>query len=470
MQQLSTDSVQELGQKLIRFCKSDDAFVSEPVNSILEAIQDGLYITDKNAITVTVNKAYERITGLDRKLLIGRSMDEIVTQGYLTNSISADVLRKKEVVTTVQTINQNQKILVTGSPLFDEQGNVSYIISSVRDVTELVAAKHAQEQLENLYKTKSQHKVQCSDTDFIISRQSQAVFDQATHIAQFDCKVLIQGETGTGKSKLARYIHSCSPRASEVFMELNCSGIPENLLEIELFGYVAGAFTGASAKGKKGLLEIAHKGTLFLDEIGDLPLPLQVKILKVIEEQRFIPVGATEYKTIDIRVISATHKHLKTQISKGEFREDLYYRLNVVELELAPLRERRTEIIPLIQFYKNHVNQKYGLNTEIELEVLEFLSCWNWPGNIRELINLVERLLVSSTDRMITLNHLPKEFTEFGLKKAVSTSLKDRMVAYEKSLIIEAMSKFSSMRQAAMALGVDQSTLVKKIARYKHEP
>lgn len=455
--------------EIIQFSKSKDEFLTDSVLSLIEAIQDGIYITDKNAVTVTVNQAYERITGLKREQLVGKNMHDIVEQGLLTNSISADVLKSKSVVTTLQTINQNQKILVTGCPLFDGNGDVSYIISSVRDVTELVAAKHAQEQLENLYKFKSQYKVECSDADFIISRQSQSLFDLATHIARFDCKVLIQGETGTGKSKMARYIHSCSPRANDVFLELNCSGIPENLLEIELFGYVAGAFTGASAKGKKGLLEVAHKGTLFLDEIGDLPLTLQVKILKVIEEQRFIPVGATEYKMIDVRIISATHKNLKAQIEQGLFREDLYFRLNVVELELLPLRQRRAEIIPLIQFYKQQFNQKYGLNTEFELEVLELLSVYCWPGNVRELINLVERLLVSTPDRIITLSHLPKEFKELQPKTTLSLSLKDRMMAYEKGLILETMNKFSSMRQAATALGVDQSTLVKKIARYKQD-
>ena len=200
-----------------------------------------------------------------------------------------------------------------------------------------------------------------------------------------------------------------------------------------------------------------------------MPIALQVKILKVIEEQRFIPVGATEYKSIDVRIISATHKHLKNLIQDGLFREDLYYRLNVVELELLPLRQRRTEIIPLIQFYKALFNQKYQLNTEFELEVLELLSVYHWPGNVRELINLVERLLVSTPDRMITLNHLPKDFKELEVKKHISVSLKERMSAYEKGLIFEAMNKFSSMRQAASALGVDQSTLVKKIARYKQE-
>lgn len=469
MEQVSINYIENLYKKLSQHPISNETFTSEPFKSILEAIPEGIYIIDKNTITIAVNKAYERISGLDRNIFVGRSVIDLCNEGIFTNSLSLDVLHTKETVTRIQTINGRPNIYVSGCPLFDEAGNVSYIIGCIRNVSELVTAKHAQEQLESLYKTKAQHKINCSGSDFIISKQSQAIFDTTTRIAQFDCKVLIQGETGTGKSKLAKYIHSYSSRKNEVFLELNCSGIPENLLEIELFGYVSGAFTGASNKGKKGLLEIAHKGTLFLDEIGDLPLALQVKLLKVIEEQAFIPVGATEYKYIDVRIISATHKNLKKQVQLGEFREDLYYRINVVQLELSPLRQRRAEVIPLIQFYKNHFNQKYNLKTEFEADVLEYLSTYEWPGNIRELINMVERLLVSNHTNLITLNDLPREITVNSNIKTPKGTLKEKVDAYEKSLIIEAMNVYDSMRQAATYLGVDQSTLVKKIARYKQE-
>lgn len=441
-------------------------FDVEPFRSIIDAIQDGIYITDENANTIAVNSAYERITGLHRNILIGRHMGDLVKRGYLSNSASLEVVKRREVVTLVQSINGNQKILVTGSPVFDEKKQLICIVTSVRDITELLRAKHAQEQLENLFRSQSQHKISCSANDLIISRETQRVFDLATNVARFDSKVLLRGETGTGKSKMARYIHSISSRAEHAFLELNCSGIPDSLLEMELFGYVAGAFTGASAKGKKGLLEIAHQGTLFLDEIGDLPLNMQVKLLKMIEESRFLPVGATEFKDVDIRVICATHRNLEDMVAQGEFREDLFYRINVVDIELPPLRSRRSEIMPLVQQYQKQFNEKYQMNTVFSLEAIEAMSHYSWPGNIRQLVNVVERLMVSDHSTEITLHNLPA-YLRSDAASAQPKGLKERVQAFEMELIMQALSEHGSTRATAEALGVEQSTLVKKIARFK---
>lgn len=442
-------------------------FDVEPLRSIIDAIQDGIYITDAQAVTLAVNSAYERITGLNRNILIGRYMGDLVKLGYLSNSASIEVLKRQEVVTLVQTINGSQKILVTGSPVFDEKKRLTCIVTSVRDITELLRAKHAQEQLENLFRSQAQYKLSGSTNDLIISRETQSIFDLATNIAKFNSKILLRGETGTGKSKLARYIHSISLRAEFAFLELNCSGIPDNLLEIELFGYVPGAFTGAAVKGKKGLLEIAHQGTLFLDEIGDLPLSMQVKLLKVIEENRFLPVGATEFKEVDIRIVSATHRNLEKMVADGEFREDLYYRINVVDLELPPLRERRSEILPLIQRYQRSFNEKYEMDKNLSPEVLEVLSHYSWPGNLRQLVNVIERLMVSTTQSEITIHDLPQYLRTARTEDLQPMTLKDKVLAYERELILNALSIHGSTRATADALGVEQSTLVKKIARFR---
>lgn len=442
-------------------------FDVEPIRSIIDAIQDGIYITDANAVTIAVNSAYQRITGLNRNILIGRYMGDLVKLGYLSNSASLEVLKRQDVVTLVQTINGTQKILVTGSPVFDEKKQLICVVTSVRDITELLRAKHAQEQLENLFRNQSQYKISIASNDLIISRETQNLFDLATNVAKFNSKILLRGETGTGKSKLARYIHSISPRAEYAFLELNCSGIPDNLLEIELFGYVPGAFTGAAAKGKKGLLEIAHQGTLFLDEIGDLPLNMQVKLLKVIEDNRFLPVGSTEFKEVDIRIISATHRNLEDMVANGEFREDLVYRINVVELFLPPLRTRSSEILPLVQQYQKSFNEKYDLGKQFSPEVIEALTHYNWPGNIRQLVNVVERLMVSTTQTEITVHDLPKNIrTEVSFEK-VELSLKEKVLAFERDLILSALNIHGSTRATAEALRVEQSTLVKKIARFK---
>lgn len=442
-------------------------FDIEPIRSLIDAIQDGIYITDANAVTIAVNNAYERISGLNRSILIGRYMGDLVEVGYLSNSASLEVIKRKEVVTLVQTINGSQKILVTGSPVFDEKQKLICVVTSVRDITELLRAKHAQEQLENLFRSQSQYRISGTSHDLVISKETQNIFDVVTNIAKFDCKVLLRGETGTGKSKLARYIHSISSRADQAFLELNCSGIPDNLLEIELFGYASGAFTGASAKGKKGLLEIAHQGTVFLDEIGDLPLSMQVKLLKVIEESRFLPVGATEFKQVDIRIIAATHRNLEEMITRGEFREDLFYRINVVDLELPPLRQRRSEILPLIQQYQKYFNDKYQLNKHFSPEVIELLTQQEWPGNIRQLVNVIERLIVSTVQDEIQSHNLPENFRPAVPQSDTVLTLKDRVLNYERNLIVEALSMYGSTRATADALGVEQSTLVKKIARFK---
>lgn len=444
-------------------------FNVEPIRSFMEAIQDGIYITDAEAVTLAVNSAYERITGLNRSLLLGRYMGDLVKLGYLSNSVSLEVIKRQDVVTLVQSIHGNQKILVTGSPIFDAKQQLLCVVTCVRDITELLRAKHAQEQLENLFRSQAQYKISSHASDFIVSQHTQDILDLATHVAKFDSKVLIGGETGTGKSQLARYIHHMSPRAEQAFLELNCSGLPDNLLEIELFGYVAGAFTGASSKGKKGLLEIAHQGTLFLDEIGDLPLHLQVKLLKVIEEQRFLAVGGTEFKQIDVRIISATHRNLKDMLDHGQFREDLFYRLNVVELNLPPLRERRAEIIPLLEHYLSLWNQKYQQHKSLSPEVLEALSHYAWPGNIRELVNLVERLCVMTRQDHIELQHLPEHLSVQCDVTSTPLSLKAQVLAYERQLIIEALAVHGSTRATAQALQVEQSTLVKKIARFKQQ-
>lgn len=442
-------------------------FDVEPIRSIIDAVDDGIYITDADAVTYAVNSAYERMTGLNRNMLIGRFVGDLVKLGYFSNSVSIEVLKRREVVTLVQCINGTQKILVTGTPVFDEKHQVVCVVCSVRDITELLRAKHAQEQLENLFRSRSQYKISNKAYDLIISRETQQIFDLATNVAKFNSKVLLRGETGTGKSKLARFIHAISPRAEFAFLELNCSGIPDNLLEIELFGYVAGAFTGASAKGKKGLLEIAHQGTLFLDEIGDLPLSMQVKLLKVIEGNCFLPVGATEFKQVDIRIISATHRNLENMVATGEFREDLYYRINVVDLELPPLRERHSEILPLIYHYQKSFNEKYSLEKHFSPEVIEALTHHDWPGNIRQLVNVVERLMVCTPHDEISMHDLPENLRQHSDLSMNALCLKDKVLAYERELILNALNLYGSTRATADALGVEQSTLVKKISRFK---
>lgn len=252
-------------------------------------------------------------------------------------------------------------------------------------------------------------------------------------------------------------------------MELNCAAFPEGLLEAELFGYAAGAFTGATPRGKQGLLDVAHGGTLFLDEIGDLPLSLQVKLLKVVEENRYLPVGGTAFRHTNVRLITATHQDLNDRVKKGGFREDLFYRISVVPLWLPPLRQRRDEVIPLLNYYLDHFNQLHDVKRRWNPEALELLSNYSWPGNIRELINLTERLAVTAVEDEITTTTLPSEiFPALPLSvESASGDLRQQVSRFEQQLIQQALAKHGTTRAAAAVLGIDQSTLVKKQRRWR---
>ena len=282
-------------------------------------------------------------------------------------------------------------------------------------------------------------------------------------------KVLLQGETGVGKTLVAQFIHNASGRAKEPFLALNCGALPENLIEAELFGYAPGAFTGAGPKGKRGLLELANHGTLFLDEIGDLPLPVQVKLLKVIEENRFIPVGGLELKEVDVRIISATHHDLKQLVAEGRFRADLYYRLNVVPISIAALRERSEEIPPLLEYYLASCNARYQRQVQLSLEALDLLCEYSWPGNIRELINIIERLVVTSRTEVIEALDLPEEILNLDPQQVDDSRLPLRKVLEnaERTAIRAALQLHKTTRQAAKALGVSQATVVQKMKRWE---
>ncbi|WP_339718974.1 sigma 54-interacting transcriptional regulator [uncultured Paraglaciecola sp.] len=445
--------------------KSLNAKLLQPV---LDALPDGVYITDGEGITITVNKAYERITGLQRHRVLGKHMKDIVTDGYISKSVSLEVIREQQPITRVQTIKGDRKIVVSGNPMFDQDGKLEFVISSVRDVTALLRAKHAEEQLEQILTVRKEYgidvDVHTDKAGVLTGTNTRLCYKLAEKVAPTDVKILIQGETGTGKTLLAQFIHDNSLRAAAPFISLNCAAMPEGLIEAELFGYTSGAFTGASVKGKEGLLDIANGGTLFLDEIGDLPLSLQAKLLKVIEENKFLPLGATRFKTTNIRLITATHHDLKEAIADGRFREDLYYRLQIMPLDLPPLRQRQDEILSLLEHYLTHYAKRYNTQKTLHPETSEVLLHYKWPGNIRELMNLAERLVLITEHTEILPNDLPESIRPLmtHCDPYSSGSLKQQVSNLERELINNAMSLYGSTRAAAASLGINQSTLVKK--------
>ncbi len=445
------------------------------MEAIFESSYDGLYITDGQARTLRVNSAYERITGLDRRELIGRNMRELVREGLFDHSVSLEVLEKGRSVTIMQSIKGGKQVMVTGTPIFDDEGRVSLVVTNVRDITELnqLRAQLAQSrQMSSRYYQSLLEQSQYEDAlkDMVARSSSMSrVLQKAVKVAAVDTVVLLTGESGVGKSMLARIIHRMSPRKDAPFVRINCGAIPESLMESELFGYTKGAFTGAAPEGKVGLIQAGHRGTVFLDEVGELTLGMQVKLLQVIEEQTFTRVGGTRPVAVDVRLIAATNRNLEELVEEGRFRRDLFYRLNVVPITIPPLRRRQEDIPALALKFLEKVNRSQGLNKRLEPEVLEVLLAYHFPGNVRELINLVERMVVMSEGPSVGINDLPGELKRPGPLPVdpvqAGMGLKEAVGRLEAQMIVGALQRYGTVARAARALGIHPTTLWRKAAR-----
>ncbi|MDW7651804.1 MAG: sigma 54-interacting transcriptional regulator [Bacillota bacterium] len=454
--------------------------VAQELEDIIESSYDGIWITDGEGYTLHVNSAYERISGIKKEEVLGRHMQELVDKGYFSDSVTLHVLKKKERATIMHEIRKTGKrALITGNPIFNEDGEIVRVVTNVRDITELM---HLKENLDDKEKQAARFKNELAqlrsqrvDDDIVVeSQQMRHIYDLATWVGQVDSTVLILGESGVGKEVVAQIIVRSSERRDEAFIKVNCGAIPDNLLESELFGYEKGSFTGADKKGKPGMFELAHKGTLLLDEVAEIPLNLQVKLLRAIQEQEIMRVGGTKPVKLDVRIIAATNSNLEELVQQGEFREDLFYRLNVIPITVPPLRERRDDISPLVEHFLRKYNDKYRLNKSIRFDVVDRLVVYPWPGNVRELQNIVERMVVLSREDVIGLETLPlqlKPVTEserqFHVDVAGVVPLKDALFEVERKLVMKALQKYGTTRRAAEALGVDQSTVVRKVQRIR---
>jgi PAS domain S-box-containing protein len=450
--------------------------VVKDLEAIIENTYDGLYITDGNAVTLRVNRAYERITGIRRQEVVGRDMKELVKSGVFNRSVTLEVLEKKKTSTFIQEVRTGKKVIVTGTPIFNDDGNIEMVVTTVRDITELVELKdrlHERELELNCYKEELEKIKTYMEEDFsfvTVSKVMNNLIETAYKAAHFDSNILITGESGTGKGSLAKLIHNWSHRKKGPFIKINCAAIPENLFESELFGYEPGAFSGASNKGKKGMLEIANGGTLFLDEIGDLPLSLQSKLLQVIEEKEMIRLGSTKSIKLDIRIIAATNQDIENLIEKGKFRRDLYYRINTVSLHLKPLRERVEDIIPLANYFLKLLNNKYNMNKVLTPEALKALSSYSYPGNIRELSNIVENAFLISDNSFIDKNDLPEHIRkDEKINISEENDLRKIINEIELKALKSALEKYGSTRKAAKYLNISQSSLVRKLKKLTHD-
>lgn len=289
-------------------------------------------------------------------------------------------------------------------------------------------------------------------------------------IAPFDATVLLTGESGVGKNRFAGMIHGFSERREAPLIVINCGAIPENLLESELFGYEKGAFTGANLRGKAGLIETAHRGTLFLDEIGDLPLSMQVKLLKVIQEKKITRVGGISEKDVDFRLIAATNKDLLSLVESGGFRKDLFYRLNVVSITIPPIRKRREDIPDLIHYFAARYNEKYGKDHSFSETAVERMKRYPWPGNVRELENVVEGAILIADHPVITEDMLPPDIRSETAAERYDTegrTLKQILEGVEREIVLEAYERYGTTIKTAEALGISQASVSLKLNKYR---
>ena len=444
--------------------------------AIIENSYDGIYITDGAAVTLRVNRAYEAISGLKAEEVVGRSMGQIVQAGLIDRSGTLMALESRRPVTLEQTFRTGRHALIASTPVFDETGDIVMVVTNVRDMTELydLQAKYREaEALSQKYYSEIEFNRQqlLASADIIASdRRMLETLALVDRVAALDTTVLLLGETGVGKEKVARYIYKNSARRDGRFITVNCGAIPPNLIESELFGYEKGAFTGASREGKLGLFEVADQGILFLDEIGELPLDMQVKLLRVLQERQVTPVGGTRSIPLDVRVLAATNRNLEEMVRNKTFRDDLYYRLNVVPITIPPLRERRDDILSFVKYFLASFNKKYDFHKEFSSGALQAMVEYDWPGNVRELRNVVERVVIMCRDALIQPGDLPfrGEWTPSLLASRPDgpVDLKALSEEFELQFILHAYEKYGNVRQAAASLGMDPSTFVRKRRKY----
>jgi PAS domain S-box-containing protein len=427
----------------------------ELLEIVFDNVANGIYIVDGKGVTIRVNKTFEEMSGFTNDELAGRSLYDLVgPDRHFSGSASLLVIEKKAPVTATYSTLTGRKLLVKGRPIFDELGAIRYIINTIWDLTVVQYSKKIDADTARTQMLIEEDIVTCS-------QNMSEVIDLALRVAATDSTILLAGESGVGKSLLAKVIHRASERKNEQLLQINCAAIPESLLEAELFGYEPGAFTGADRKGRVGLFEQADGGTIFLDEITEVPLHLQSKLLGIIQDKTFYKVGGREERSVDVRLIAASNRDLAAQVALGRFREDLYYRLNVVPLEIPALRDRVEDIPLLIRYFADHYNRRYNSYKRFSEELVEQMALLPWKGNIRELENVVERMIVTTAGNEI--NSLEQINGGVPADEGERKSLNNLMQIYEDTLLMQSWREFGTTRKVAASLGLSQATAARKL-------
>lgn len=445
---------------------------SKELNQVIEQSPSSVYIADKELNTLRINNSFEQLTGLERDRILGGNTAELEKENIFSPSVCMLTLWEGRRIVVPQLVDGKKQFITSGAPVFNEHGEI------FRVITNSLIEENAYQMSDYLSKLNEDEEKKAEPLKKIIAESSEmkAILQLADLIKDTETTILIEGETGVGKSMLARYIHETGNRSGEKMTEVNCGAIPSNLLESELFGYERGAFTGADRKGKAGLIEASEGGTILLDEIGELPLLLQVKLLHFLQNKRIKRIGGTEEISVNVRVIAATNKNLEELVETGEFRQDLYYRLNVVPITIPPLRVRKEDIMPSVEHFMDKYTKLYNKTFPISQQNIDYFMSNPWKGNLRELENCIERMVVTEGAVMFNASldatgdtRTISQIQQNGIPQGSSGLQGRKMNDMERDMILEAYEKYGSSYKVAEALGISQSTAYRKIKKYLNE-
>jgi len=456
--------------------------LNQTLRTVLDIGYDALVVVNENGLVVLVNRPFLDFIRLDEESVMLRPINEVLENSRLHVVVKTGIPELKD----IQFIDGKPYVasrlpIVRDGHVIGAVGKISFRrVDELREIAtrlEMMNSKLSHFQKE-LKKARSQERLFQFDDIITINSDMQSLIREAQQAAQGLSTILISGESGVGKELMAQAIHQCSPRSSAPFVKVNCAAIPENLLESEFFGYEQGAFTGARTGGKPGRLDRADGGTLFLDEIGDMPMVLQGKLLRVLQEQTFERVGGTSTLRVDIRFIAATNQDLENKVADGTFRKDLYFRLNVIPILIPPLRERTEDILPLAHAFLRKYNDIFGMQvTDIDPDAIASFRLYSWPGNIRELENVVERAMNFTNENVIKVEHLPPHLRSDYQGKSINNSdhqaniqsipsYQRQREGIERETILQALKQAGGNKsKTARALGISRSWLYEKIKR-----
>lgn len=451
--------------------------INRYVENILDALPDGVFITDTKGTALCINRMYEQLTGLSKESIRGRNVRDLQEEGIFDLVLNPEIVRTGKPATHAQQLGNGKKLVLSGFPVFDETGRLRLVVTFARDITLLAQLNDQvteQRQLIDQIHDQLAYMAQKQARTLEPVYASPAIGEVVSLLRRFaatDATILLLGETGVGKDVFARLAHDLSPRRENILLKVDCGGISEALTESEMFGYMPGAFTGASGKGKAGYFEIANGGTIFLDEIGELPLSMQTRLLRVLQDGEIMRVGGTTTRRVDVRVIAATNRDLPEHVENGTFRRDLYYRLNVATVRIPPLRERPEDVRPLLQYFLRQYTAKYRKSMVFMDITLEMLTRYAWPGNVRELQNLVHSLVITLKGPLISPGDLPAQITgsvgEMGVHQEeivlARRPFRAIMAEVECDFLLRAVEIHGSVRRVAELFQIDRSTVFRKL-------